>query len=133
MTANLIEGMSGGPVLDKQGDLIGMAFGGADDGSGFTFFTPIIFGRNLLGGINVRCSEDHQFTTAVIFPEGAGSFNLGDNNVATLTEFPICTISGIEIERSVLDKGAACTLKPKDGIWVMNVNTNSFCKATCFK
>jgi hypothetical protein len=58
MTANLIEGMSGGPVLDKQGNLIGVAVGRADDGSGFTFFTPVAFGKNLINAVNVSCGEN---------------------------------------------------------------------------
>jgi hypothetical protein len=70
--------------------------------------------------------------TSKSFPE-AGEFRLGDNVVTRTTEFPICTISKIDISRPVLDRGASCELVQQGDFWRVNVSTNAFCRVTCFK
>ena len=54
-----VHGMSGGPVLNKGGVVIGVTFGVAQqdgqDVNGFGFFTPIRFARTLLSDAGVEC------------------------------------------------------------------------------
>jgi hypothetical protein len=57
MTAVLVEGMSGGPVLDSKQRVIGAVFG-AEQGGNLTFFTPIVFGVGLLNEVDVACIRD---------------------------------------------------------------------------
>jgi hypothetical protein len=66
------------------------------------------------------------------FPE-VGEFTIGDNIFAQVAEFPICTISKIDISRPVLDRGASCALTRQGGNWNLFVATSSFCRVTCFK
>jgi S1-C subfamily serine protease len=55
MTAVLIDGMSGGPVLDNKNIVIGVVFGAAQNNPALTFFTPIVFGVGLLNAVDVAC------------------------------------------------------------------------------
>jgi hypothetical protein len=73
-------------------------------------------------------------TTAKSFPEGGTPFfNVGDNAVAQVAEFLICTISKIDISRPVFSQGASCELIQQEGSWKVIVGTNSFCRVTCFE
>ncbi len=53
MSAPIVPGMSGGPVFDSGGRLVGIAYGA----SNASFFTPIQFGRLLLQAAGVDCAK----------------------------------------------------------------------------
>lgn len=56
MTAPVLGGMSGGPILDKEGNVIG-AIHGAAAGTALTMFTPILFGKSLLQDTGFACND----------------------------------------------------------------------------
>jgi S1-C subfamily serine protease len=56
MTAPIVPGMSGGPIFDAKGNMIGIAFGATEQGV-LTLFTPIQFARSLLLAAGVPCSD----------------------------------------------------------------------------
>jgi hypothetical protein len=63
--ANILPGMSGGPVIDSKGRLVGIIYGGASNPAPspgqpaqlLSVFTPIIFGRDLLNAVGVSCDR----------------------------------------------------------------------------
>jgi hypothetical protein len=99
MNTVLAPGMSGGPIIDKDSKLIGVVFGGAA-GSGLTFFTPVMFGRELLGATDIGCAVQsiyREFT--YIYPTtgpntGTITIPIGEFGLSKPPEFTIEWIHG---------------------------------------
>jgi hypothetical protein len=59
----ILGGMSGGPVLDESGSVIGIVYGVAKDQTSFALFTPLQYAHSLIGDTGTACDSGNALGT----------------------------------------------------------------------
>jgi hypothetical protein len=54
----ILPGMSGGPVLDEAGAVIGVTMGAEERAPQFAFLTPLLYARSMITDVGAACSDE---------------------------------------------------------------------------